>query len=51
VRDKPSLEGKVIALLISGERVIVEGVPAEGWAQIRTAEFSGYISTEFIVAD
>ena len=51
VRDLPSLEGKVVAVLYDGERMVVKGTPEEGWAQIVTAEFEGYVSIEFITAE
>jgi len=50
VRKSPSLEGEIVGALFPGERVVVKGNPAEGWLQIKTAEFEGYAAEEYIAA-
>jgi SpoIID/LytB domain protein len=50
VRKNPSLEGEIVGALYPGERVIVAGKPAEGWCQIKTAEFFGYVAEEYLIA-
>lgn len=51
VRAEPSTDAERVTMLYPGERVVVMGHPVEGWAHIKTAEFTGYVSVDFIVAD
>lgn len=51
VREQPSVSAKVIEKLADGRRVIAIGeADADGWIQIRTAEFTGYVQSTYLRA-
>lgn len=52
VRETPSTAARVLDKLASGRRVIACGEPdAEGWIQIRTAEFTGYVRSDYLTIE
>lgn len=52
LRQYPTTQSPVAALLNDGQRVIVSGdANAQGWAHIRTAELSGYVRLEYLSAE
>lgn len=51
VRVEPSTDAKIVVKLDDGYRIIVSSETADGWAQVRTANFAGYVKAEFIRAD
>ena len=49
VRKKPSTGSQIITQLFNGRQVIVmDQADADGWVQIRTAEFTGYCKLEYL---
>lgn len=49
MRVMPTTESRIIALLASGQRLIVSGEPDDnGWVSVHTAEFSGYVKNEYL---
>lgn len=52
LRQYPTTQSPVAALLNDGQRVIVSGeADAQGWVHIRTAELSGYAKLEYLSAE
>lgn len=48
VRSEPNTSCSVVALLYHGEKVIVTGEYEGGWVGIRTAEFKGYVKSDYL---
>lgn len=48
VRETPGTEGRIVAVLSYDQRLIVVEETGEGWAHIKTAEVSGYVSLDYI---
>ena len=49
LRQNPSTQSPVVTQFSHDQRVIVCGEPdAEGWVQVRTAEYSGYAKIEYL---
>lgn len=49
VRQQPSTSARIVAVLDYGQNVILVKEVADGWAEIRTAEISGYVKTEYLM--
>lgn len=51
LRQAPTTQSQVVAQLASGREVIVCGeADGEGWVQVRTAEYEGYVKLEYLRA-
>lgn len=50
LRAAPSTDAEVVAELNSGWRVIVMD-EADGWSHVRTAEYEGYVSTQYLTEE
>ena len=49
VRERPSIDSRVLDLLDNGRQVLVLGEPdADGWIAVRTAEVSGFVKAEYL---
>ena len=52
LRQAPTTQSQVVAQLASGRRLIVCGeADGEGWVQVRTAEYEGYVKLEYLKAE
>ena len=52
MRQQPTTQAPVVTQLSHGRRVIVSGeADAEGWVSVHTAEASGYVKLEYLIAD
>ncbi len=49
MRSMPTMEARIVALLLDGQRLIVSSEADEnGWVSVHTAEFSGYVKEEYL---
>ena len=48
VRSGPGTSNAIVALLYSGERVIVTGQFEDNWVSIKTVEFTGYVKADYL---
>ncbi len=48
VRSDPGTNNGIVALLYSGEKVIVTGQFEDNWVSIKTVEFTGYVKADYL---
>ncbi|MEG2136148.1 MAG: SpoIID/LytB domain-containing protein [Clostridia bacterium] len=48
VRDKAGTDGRLLGTYLHGQKVIVVGEVGNGWAQVKSAELSGYASMDYL---
>ena len=52
LRQNPTTQSPVVARFSHNQQVIVHGEPdAEGWVEVRTAEYSGYAKIEYLTEE
>ena len=51
VRARPTTDAGVVAKLDDGYRLVVTADAGDGWVQVRAARFTGYVKTDYIVAE